>query len=91
MSHECFINDTIYERNVISPEHLDLLLGLAKFESEKRDYGDFSPEARKKRFGSDSNLLNCNGFTNSSLSPSPDEDTKSTLDGNNLLSKIGSF
>ena len=34
MSHECFINNTIHERDIISPEHLELLQGLAKFESD---------------------------------------------------------
>ena len=32
MAHENFVNNTIYESNIISPEHLDLLQGLAKFE-----------------------------------------------------------
>lgn len=34
MAHENFVNDTIYESNIVSPEHLDLLQGLAKFEEK---------------------------------------------------------
>ena len=91
MSHENFVNDTIYESNVISPEFYDQLQGLAKFELLPNQTDKGSPlKSGISKVCSDSNLLKSNGFHNLVESSTADEDTRSSLD-NQLLTKVGSL